>query len=590
MQDHTPGLEAQMAALRPMVVSSGLPLRCRGGADSEQESEDPDNPTEFDSEVEEDREAWKPSPSRSLGEDSPISGSVATHSETRHPQRQVTPASKDAEEESGAGGDAATSKPTAGGGAHAESQKKAGDQEGARAAAGAGTGGPGGTGVTPASESSLQVLTATEVGGEEQSSTPRQRRAKKMITRATVAGGPSGTGGATGVTARASGAQQAAGGGTAGGRTTPGEGGAAAVGGKTTTMEEGGTGGAVGAEGAFGDPFQGVPSIVRLGPAEWSPAERSMTTIPDRFLYFPPARLPNKGKVYIDNHCDIFLESQEAGYPPNRPEHGVPSWHKTMSWSNFHSDELEAYALWQGKYMLAHFRWREKLLLLGDDTPEEDIYTLLAMAHASRGQLNYYAKSWGQKKPSTKPDLSEIVNFHLHLMLPPVMNRDEDILVVLGPPPGEEMASPRSTKCAAVRVPLSLRQAYFASRYGTNWVEGFELSKVVDLPANDPIPYGVTRYNIPPNPIDRTSVPFQALVAKTPKPPKGQAAQVPAPQIIKDKDWEKKEDDERWNKLGRFLPNGQPVAPLALSPGEVGASKGEAQNPEEAAGGHRHAL
>ncbi|GAQ89451.1 hypothetical protein KFL_005250020 [Klebsormidium nitens] len=276
------------------------------------------------------------------------------------------------------------------------------------------------------------------------------------------------------------------------------------------------------AEGAAGEATKEDYGVEDMGDAaDLTPAERAMRTIPARYRYFPPAQLPTMAEVYLQKHIALMEENFRADPKgnPDREDHRNPGWHKTPRWSNFKPEELEAYILWHGRWLVTYEQHAHRRLHVGETVAAQDAYVLSALGAAQRGLRAYFRDC--NESQLTNPDLRMIVNIHEWLMEPPVDRPEDDYAVNLGPPPEEELtrpakATPHGTR---LRVPLSLLQAYFTQRYGTNWVEGFLQNRVVNYPEGMPNrPTPCHDYKLPSTgplsegPVTPESVPIKAKV------------------------------------------------------------------------------
>ena len=255
------------------------------------------------------------------------------------------------------------------------------------------------------------------------------------------------------------------------------------------------------------------------GDADIDPDQAELTRIPQRFRYFPPAQLPEKGEKGITKHLGVMAQGYADGAPVGRPQHRGQGWLKAPSWGNMHQGDFEGYILWWGRWMATYERYRHLREIAGGQLPAEDKYVLDAL-HQVGDSLKEFFRSNRHVNNTTKPDLTHMVKIHEYLAEPPVANKDQDYSVRLGPLPEEELAGgdARGAK-DFMRVPLSLLQAYFAARYGPNWLEGFIRSVPVPLPAGQGRLYCQRRYpNIKPAPIDINSKPIATNLRRRKEP------------------------------------------------------------------------
>ena len=179
-------------------------------------------------------------------------------------------------------------------------------------------------------------------------------------------------------------------------------------------------------------------------------AERAITTIPPRFLWFPPSRLPNAGAKLVENHRGVTLRSSLNRITPPHPRHSLhthPGWYAPQpnrpihTWSNLLAADREAYILWWGRWYAASVR-QSILQEEAEAIVMDDEYLLHCMQEAGHGLLCYYAMAKGT---ASVQDLSAMVRMYLFLTWPPITRAEEDSAVRLGPPPAEarQQAAPR---------------------------------------------------------------------------------------------------------------------------------------------------
>ena len=276
---------------------------------------------------------------------------------------------------------------------------------------------------------------------------------------------------------------------------------------------------------------------------EMTPELRDITSIPRRYRYFPPAQLPEKGERGITKHLDVMIKGFSDGAPINREEHKGQGWLPRKSWSNMHQGDFEGYILWWGRWLVAYQRYRHIREAAGEALPPQDQYVLDALHQVGDSLLDFFRNN-RRLGNTTKPDLTYMVRIHEYLLERPVRREEQDIGVRLGPPPEVELSeeSNRGSR-GFTRVPLSLLQAYFAARYGPNWLEGFLRSTPVQLPAGEGPLYCQRQYpNIKSSPIDFSSVPIA-----TPK--KRMRQNVPYIPILAPKHWVTRDRQVGWPKL-----------------------------------------
>ena len=174
--------------------------------------------------------------------------------------------------------------------------------------------------------------------------------------------------------------------------------------------------------------------------------------------------------------------------------------------------EREAYVLWWGRWLAAYTR-QVIVQEAANVGPTGEPYILACLQEAANG-LRYYFHH-ARVTGATAHDLTGMVRAYLYLAAPPVANANEDRAVTLGPPPQEVI---RDGTRHTMRVPLSLLQAHYAARYGTNWLLGFLQGQRVDLPAGSPVPYGVARCPQAPTNIRPGTPPVINTLPKKPKP------------------------------------------------------------------------
>lgn len=166
------------------------------------------------------------------------------------------------------------------------------------------------------------------------------------------------------------------------------------------------------------------------GPVSPTPAERAMRTIPPRHRYFPPAQLPGQGEKYLEKHIALMERNFRADPEgdADRKEHRTPGWHGEPRWSNSRPQELEAYALWHGRWLVAYERHANKRLHVGQTVAaHDDRYILESLEAAQRGLMEYFRHC--NNAQQTNPDLRMIVKIHEWLMEPPVERQEDDYTV-----------------------------------------------------------------------------------------------------------------------------------------------------------------
>jgi hypothetical protein len=211
---------------------------------------------------------------------------------------------------------------------------------------------------------------------------------------------------------------------------------------------------------------------------------KNMPVLPAHLRYMPPATLPTTGETGIDTHIRIMERNfREDPTTPDREEHRVQWWQKNKKWSNMKAGELEGFILWHGRWLATYTRHAERLRAMGQAVDLRDTYILVALHATHAGFVEHFKQA--RLGHTSGPDMMGIVRIHQHLCEPPVMSRAEDRLVTVGPSVEQELKRGKtdtSDHADPMEVPLSLVQAYFDTKYGTNWLEGFLRHRVVDYP------------------------------------------------------------------------------------------------------------
>ncbi|GAQ93597.1 hypothetical protein KFL_016930020, partial [Klebsormidium nitens] len=207
-----------------------------------------------------------------------------------------------------------------------------------------------------------------------------------------------------------------------------------------------------------------------------------------------------------------------------------------------------------------------------------DRYVLARLEEAQRGLWEYFRSCNDQALAS--PDLRMMVNIHEWIMEAPVQRPQDDFTVNLGPPPATELGRRPGSAAHGTRfgVPLSLLQAHFRRRYGTNWVEGFLQGRVVNYPPGTPnvqVPF--RQYPIPTTgtlvepPVSREEKP---ILAKAALAHKKRPRDIPGLRVLTRDEWEDEPDGADLIRVRSLIDRRSPTPPPGTGVVETEESEG----------------